>query len=459
MENNSYRSKFNSIKNKLETLLSNSTIHAIPNIIRTNNRSVKIIWLVFFLISAGFCLFFIVNSILEYYEYNTNSKTETIFENSTEFPEIILCNLNMFTTEYAFDFIKRISKENEIDIFNQSNDLTNFNLIARSNVKKMAKELQSKMSLPLSEFLVKCSFNYFECDTGNFTEIYDNYYGKCFRMNPITQNFKTGLLYGLNLILNVWFDESLEFFNENIGAIIRINNRTIKYAESELDIPLSPGFETSILLDRKVEKRLKKPYSKCELEADSDDYYDSEFVTILKNNGIKYSLKYCVSLCYQKYLVSNCNCTDIEEISFFENVDTCKSALEVNHMLKVYNKFIDDYYRECLLQCPIECDKNEFIFTQTYSKMFSVRNNLKLLNFFKNKTITPETIRNSLVKLKINYNSFSYTKMTESPAKNVVSLVSDIGGIMGLFLGMSLLSIVEIFEITIEMISIMTKRL
>ncbi len=285
MDINPYRSKVNKIKNKLETLLSNSTIHAIPNIIRTDNHFVKVVWLVFFLISTGFCLFFIVNSILEYYEYNTNSKTETIFENSTEFPEVIICNLNMFTTEYAFDFIKRIASENEIDIFNQSNDLTNFKLIARSSVKKMPKELQSKMSFPISEILVKCSFNYFECDTGNFTEIYDNYYGTCFRMNPVSQNFKTGLLYGLNLILNVWFDESLEFLNENIGAVIRINNRTIKYAESQLDIQLSTGFETSILLDRKVEKRLKKPYSMCEFEEDSDEYYDSEFVKILKNNG------------------------------------------------------------------------------------------------------------------------------------------------------------------------------
>ena len=470
MENNSERSKIDRIKKRLKSILSNSTVHAVPNITRTKNKLVIILWSIFLFFSTGICSYFILDSIFEYYEYNTNTKIETIFESSSEFPEITVCNLNIFTTPYAFEFLNNLSRENQIDIFNQSDDLASFKTMARSALPILSFEKRSKMSFSSSEFIFKCSFNYIPCDVQNFTEIFDKYYGKCFKFNPVTQNFKTGLIYGLNLILNVWFDESLDFFNENIGALIRINNpsfrrinnSSFRSAESELDVQLSVGHDTSILLDKRVEKRLKKPYSKCEYQEDSQDDYDSEFVKLLREKGIRYSLKYCLSNCYQKYLISLYNCTDAEEFSFYDNVHDCVSKKEVENIIGAYYTFIDTKYKECLSVCPIECDKNRIIATQTSSKMFSVRNKTKLLRFFENKNytqLTPDIIRNSLVKLQINYDSFSYTKMSEFPSKNLVSVISDIGGIIGLFLGMSLLSLVEIFEILIEIISIAVNKI
>lgn len=316
MENNSDKLKASLITTRLVSILSNSTVHAVPNIIRTNNNIVIILWSIFLFSSTGFCSYFILDSILEYFEYKTTINIETVFESSSEFPEIIVCNWNMFTTPYAFEFLSNHSKsrKNKSDIFNQSIDLVNFKIIARSLFRKMPNEQQSKMSYSPDQFIFKCSFNYKECGIENFTEITDKLYGKCFTFNPVSQNFKTGVLYGLNLILNVWFDESLGFYNENIGAMIRINSRAVKYAESELDIALPPGYDTSILLDKRIEKRLKSPYSKCEYEENSDEYYESEYVEILRRNKINYSLKYCLSLCYQKYLINNFNCTDVEEI-------------------------------------------------------------------------------------------------------------------------------------------------
>ena len=63
-----------------------------------------------------------------------------------------------------------------------------------------------------------------------------------------------------------------------------------------------------------------------------------------------------------------------------------------------------------------------------------------------------EDVENGIVKLNIYYDSLTYTESTESVSINFVSLFSSIGGFMGLFLGMSVMTLVEILEIIINIL-------
>ena len=81
-------------------------------------------------------------------------------------------------------------------------------------------------------------------------------------------------------------------------------------------------------------------------------------------------------------MINNFNCTDVEEISLYENMNDCVNEIEVENYLDAYYKFFDSKYKECLLECPIECDKNRIVATQTFSKMYSIQNQSKLLQFF-----------------------------------------------------------------------------
>jgi hypothetical protein len=66
-------------------------------------------------------------------------------------------------------------------------------------------------------------------------------------------------------------------------------------------------------------------------------------------------------------------------------------------------------------------------------------------------------VEKSIVNVKIFYDSLSYTKTTESPQMDVVSLVASVGGNLGLFLGVSVFSLCEIVEVLIEMYSLSKK--
>ena len=58
------------IKSKTHDILSVSSIHAVPNMVKDNFIAVKLIWFVCFLTSASFCAYFIILSIQEYFNYD-----------------------------------------------------------------------------------------------------------------------------------------------------------------------------------------------------------------------------------------------------------------------------------------------------------------------------------------------------------------------------------------------------
>ena len=75
-----------------------------------------------------------------------------------------------------------------------------------------------------------------------------------------------------------------------------------------------------------------------------------------------------------------------------------------------------------------------------------IRSNPNLLSDFDKETLNIEQARKSFVYALIFYDSLSFTLINESPKMDSISLMAAIGGHAGLFLGISALSILEIFE-------------
>ncbi len=63
---------------------------------------------------------------------------------------------------------------------------------------------------------------------------------------------------------------------------------------------------------------------------------------------------------------------------------------------------------------------------------------------------TYEELRTKFLPIRFYYNEFKYTLISEKPETESFKFISDIGGILGLFLGISFLSLIEIFEIIYE---------
>ena len=77
---------------------------------------------------------------------------------------------------------------------------------------------------------------------------------------------------------------------------------------------------------------------------------------------------------------------------------------------------------------------------------------------FQNETITYDLIKQSVLSLNVYYDQLSYTQISREAKLEIVDLVGSIGGLLGLFLGMSFLSFVELIEIVLESIVIILKK-
>ena len=75
-----------------------------------------------------------------------------------------------------------------------------------------------------------------------------------------------------------------------------------------------------------------------------------------------------------------------------------------------------------------------------------------LESLFANHTDFKTGYSTNLVNIVVYYDTLAYTRVTESPAISEVTLMSNIGGQIGLFLGMSLLGIVELIETTVYIV-------
>ena len=162
----------------------------------------------------------------------------------------------------------------------------------------------------------------------------------------------------------------------------------------------------------------------------------------------------------QKYILENCNCTDPNSF-YLDSITTCETIDQQNCMSNQYTFIFERNYitSTCVPLCPLEC-KRTIIRTSSWSSVslsselyydfIQTKPNLK--SHFVNTPLTIETALNSFTAMTFYYRSNSYTISTESPSMDIVSLLANIGGTLGLFLGISLIQIFEIVDVIIQTI-------
>jgi hypothetical protein len=83
------------IKNELKELFLTTTVHAIPNIMRSKSYVLKAIWLVLFVSCLSFCVYSTIGAIADYLQYNVLLKLEKKQRfTDLPFPMVTICNLD-----------------------------------------------------------------------------------------------------------------------------------------------------------------------------------------------------------------------------------------------------------------------------------------------------------------------------------------------------------------------------
>ncbi len=90
------------------------------------------------------------------------------------------------------------------------------------------------------------------------------------------------------------------------------------------------------------------------------------------------------------------------------------------------------------LECPEECDSVKYETTHTFTRRFDMTDNDIFFNIF--------------------YPSLDYTVIDQIPKMDLYDFISNIGGNLSLFIGISFLSLIEFIELFIEIIVIIFNK-
>ena len=453
--------------------LDSSSLIALPNIYKSKNNIIKLLWFILSISSAGLCSWFMARSISDYLSYNVITKTEMKYNNVMKFPIITICNLNSFATDSANEYIK--------SIFNTTYPSMSGSILATDLVKMFYNSTTTQeFGKRIDEFMIDCQFGFNQCNlTEDFNHIYDISYGNCYRFNSESNmdgkpsRKKYGNAYNGFLEIELWIGQAknnynafskdngyILFINEEISNVINLNG-----------ISVSPGYATKIDLEKLTLIKKSKPYSDCLDDLSSIDSYGSliykKLFQLSKNE--KYQLMSCYSVCIQKYVGDWCGCQS--NYLFYIYYDKMRICLAndtlIQQDLECYAKVFDwvirdanSFTRDC--DCPIRCDYSGFSYSSSIAEYPTRQYSAYLMNNSLVKSMlnesvsemtsleTYETLRKSVARVEISFKDMIETIITEYPKTEPYDLVSNIGGLLGLFLGLSCLSFIELFDLLIQ---------
>jgi hypothetical protein len=462
-----------SLMDVLKENLTCEMYHALLDVFDSKHFIIKIHLSIFLLVSYGLASYMTLQLIMNYFNYGVTSSVRTIYETPALFPKVTFCNVNSFTTKEAYDFLNSIDTDG---VFKSMEKKSFYNIgrayrqilfTTEALLSNKTDDFKKRMGHDLNDILIGCKFNYQECTAEDFVWTWNDNFGNCFSFNtgsnskPLKYTDIAGYNFGLELDLYVNFYEELSYLNSIFygrGAIILIDNVTHLVDRVYDGIFVSSGMTTYIALKRESKSMLPKPYSDCVIDQGKDTVHDSDLYNLIKNSPYDYTQKFCFQQCLQKLVIEKCNC-HLSNLESLINANICVTSGQVNcavlTYLSIYGK--NNYpEKNCLPNCPLECNSTQITSTTTSFELLGnvyekfIKNNKNLSSDFLNTSITNGMVKRSVVRVYVYYETLSYMQSDEAPQIDIISLIANIGGNLGLFLGVSLFSVWEIVITLLE---------
>ncbi len=394
-------------KTPINKILVSSSLAFLLNPIRSNHILIKIVWTFFLIVFVFANVYYVVLSVLDYLNYDTITSIYQINENEAEFPTVSFCS-----------------------------------------------EFEKNFEISFSGFW----FNNqrLENDWKNHLDIYtDTYYGKCYRFNsgknmlnksiPIKYSKRSGNFDGFSM--SFYSNTSKDYGS----VVVSIHNRTqIPSSIFNQETYVSAGSYNFFIIKRIYDQKLDHPYNDCYKNVSLSVIHNKTLINYIKNKtNWEYTQNKCILLC--KNLIfnetNNCSCS-------LNSLDD-----EINNRCNLTKKpcideFMNDYNQDLCFNsyCPLECD------SFTYDITLKTQSRIAYGNISKNAKHsgykTYENYTKTFYGIRIYYEELKYTLISQQSKIELFGLISNIGGTLGLFLGFSFVSFLEIFEIFAELVYI-----
>ncbi|XP_070545601.1 acid-sensing ion channel 2-like [Ptychodera flava] len=325
------------------------------------------------------------------------------------------------------------------------------------SVLKLSRDELRRYGHQREDFVLQCTYNEEDCvQNSDFYTFQDEKYGNCFKFNhgrgneTVKMATKQGATFGLKLTLYLEQDEYIGIYGHDAG--VRVAIEPSEYVAFPLDagITVQPGTVTSIgLREIRVSKK-PDPFGNCTL----DDSNDSIF-----GNHYQYSALACHYTCVQREMLEHCGCID----TYHTVEPRCHIMNKTQDTCRQFIRYLEQTSRlgcNCLPSC------NDKWYTKTMSQSLwptdiHLKHLLKTIHVINPKTNNVNDLRSvkkNLARLEVYFEELTYQSSVDVEAYGREDLLSDIGGTLGLYIGLSVITVAEFIELLIVVIKFVGRR-
>ena len=436
-------------KSEVQEEIDSLTVHGVSRVASAKNKYTRIIWLMLCITVAVSFGIVVVKSFMKYSKYQTLIHSTVIQKKNLALPAITFCHTNFyhplsftFLDPPVYQHLPENCSFNDIKYFTNKMNLKMFQFACRMFIGKV----NSKTAAMGTEIP-----GYIRFPTG--FDITPNK-EPCFTLNrnaTLVQQ-TAGEKYGLHMIM---YNEYFNITENSTPEEFLIDPRNGMYAmvhDPKQIVPMAggvlipPGYHTHIFLKKNLIKRLPQPYpSEC-----TNDWSNQDSIYPGKN-----TLQMCFSSC--AYLQMYRMCSGVKpEMKVFMNEKEfpLKANIKNASFWKCQEKSLSHLdFQGC--NCRAHCYEETYttaIDRNPWPQYWQAPSYVQLINDIEgksNRTLSTTEIRKRLLKVSIYYEDLEEHIYEELPLYDLLTIISDLGGQMGLFMGASLLSLAEIVALMV----------
>ena len=385
------------------------------------NKYVKAFWIVVVLLSASGFVALTIYDIVKLAREPISTSITLTRESELNFPAVTICSLSIFDTKTLDSVIKGTSVSDRfIELFDEvqvKGNITKCKSIARSLVKDTGYdvnygELANLTKHNLNVLLKDCRYVGGKCYVSDFKEI-PTLGGVCFTYNADNSVKAKGT--GVRQGLRIQLENGNQLFSlgkdHGYRVIIHSPDEPPRPEAEGISVPLNKAVYIGLReVKSEVKTRFSGEHHRCKKGSFDGDLSIQSFTS--------YSPSLCENVCFYKHLADKCNC--VEQLLYSANHYPYQKCNLTDLCCEVDG--FEEVLQSC--DCPPKCSTVEHTTRVSYSDNNYAENHVAINVYYE--TLVTES-RETMD---------SYT---------VWSLISDIGGNTGLFLGFTLLTVVEFF--------------
>ncbi|CAB05178.2 DEgenerin Linked to Mechanosensation [Caenorhabditis elegans] len=458
-----------SVKRETQHFCETTTMHGPKRIFKGKRIFTKLFWLIMVLGSLGLLIYQCWILSASYLSKPIVSQVSFLIpEDGMEFPSVTVCNFTPIRKSY----IEAMNRTGDVspDMINYlMNWFTEIPILLgntdQQSLNKGNEELREYQSIhpnftvdqffmdasfDCSDLMKLCSFQGESFDCCSLASPTLTPVGKCFTLDlsksPMNKQTEPGIRAGLSLTLDANLDEQ---FDSSTGIDALLPNSFVNgfryFVHPKDTIPNLASDEYTVSPNSVAYSAISK-FRYVLLPPNDWGNCTEDYPYGIQSN-LSYTSGNCLSLCKAKYFMNQCGCTpalynignNFQECTPFETYNC------VNNSLSLLNEETGkmEFQPPSCTRCGQQCDSQVYRADNSNGNQFSAG----AFNYFnsKNSSWSVDYMKSNFQMIRIFYRDMSYTEYNQVQDASITDLLSAIGGNMGMFLGGSVITIVELF--------------